>query len=135
MDIPPGEQEGDLSVTLPSMPIDIDTGLKFIHEALAAAGMEVQRSFDLQVARASLAGCTCPHHGTKRCTCQMVVLQVYGQDLAPAILVVHGRENITHLALVDGQDARPSRVLVARILEALNARSLNHSGREWSHAT
>lgn len=74
---------------------------------LAAAGLRVTRSFDLQSARQALRdpqGCPCPHHGTADCTCQYVVLLVDGGASAPLTLVAHGHDGRTHLSM-DGPAA------------------------------
>jgi len=88
-------------------------------ESLASAGLQVVRSFDLQVARASHTDCTCPHHGTYQCNCQLVVLLVYDQDKLPVTLVAHGHDGETHLAFVDHPNQRPDPILMATILSAL----------------
>lgn len=82
-------------------------------------GLQVVRSFDLKVARAAHVGCTCPHHGTEQCDCQMVVLLVYGQDGPPVTLVAHGHDGQTHIALVDTPEQRPAPQLVEVILQAM----------------
>ena len=86
---------------------------------LERAGLQVMRSFDLQVARAAHVGCTCPHHGTDQCDCQMVVLLVYGQESPPVTLVAHGHDGQTHIALVDTPEQQPSPELVVTIKAAL----------------
>jgi len=70
-------------------------------QLLSGAGLQVVRSFDLRSARMAHAECTCPHHGTAQCTCQFVVLLVYGWSGAPVTLVVHGHDGQTWLSLVD----------------------------------
>jgi hypothetical protein len=82
-------------------------------------GLQVMRSFDLSVARAAQVGCTCPHHGTEHCDCQMVVLLVYGQDGPPVTLVVHGHDGQTHIALVDTPEQRPTAQLLDTIRQAI----------------
>ena len=86
---------------------------------LAEAGLPIVRSFDLRSARAAHADCTCPHHGTAQCTCQFVVLLVYGQGGSPATLVAHGHDGQTWFSLVDTPqqpaDAR-LRVKIAQVL-------------------
>ncbi len=75
-----------------------------IHEItrlLTSSGLTVVESFDLQVARASHNGCTCPHHGTDQCTCQMAILLVYGEGAMPVSLMVHGNDERTELSLVE----------------------------------
>jgi hypothetical protein len=86
---------------------------------LDAAGLQVVRSFDLKVARAAHVGCTCPHHGTDQCDCQMVVLLVYGQDGPPVTLVVHGHDGQTQIALVDTPEQQSAPQLVHSILHAI----------------
>lgn len=86
---------------------------------LEQSSLQVVRSFDLKVARAAHVGCTCPHHGTEQCDCQMVVLLVYGQDGPPVTLVAHGHDGQTHIALVDTPEQRPAPQLVEAILQAM----------------
>ncbi|MEJ2596798.1 MAG: hypothetical protein P8Z00_00620 [Anaerolineales bacterium] len=86
---------------------------------LEHSGLQVVRSFDLKVARAAHVGCTCPHHGTEQCDCQMVVLLVYGNESLPVTLVVHGHDGQTHIALVDTPEQRPAPQLVEAILQAM----------------
>ena len=86
---------------------------------LEQSGLKVVRSLDLKVARAAHVGCTCPHHGTEQCDCQMVVLLVYGQDGPPVTLVVHGHDGQTHIALVDTPEQRPAQQLVEMIRQAI----------------
>ncbi|HEX7974957.1 MAG TPA: hypothetical protein VF498_11145 [Anaerolineales bacterium] len=45
--------------------------------------------------------CTCPHHGTDQCTCQFVVMLIYGQVGQFVTLIAHGYEAQTYLSLVD----------------------------------
>ena len=86
---------------------------------LDLVGLQVVRSFDLKVARAAHVGCTCPHHGTDQCDCQMIVLLVYGQHDSPATLVVHGHDGQTQIALVDTFEQRPASQLVEAIVKAI----------------
>jgi hypothetical protein len=86
---------------------------------LEQSGLQVIRSFDLKVARSTHVGCTCPHHGTQQCDCQMVVLLVYEQEGSPITLVAHGHDGQTHIALVDTPEQRPDPLLVDAILRAI----------------
>ena len=107
---------------------------------LELAGLQVLRSFDLKVARATHVGCTCPHHGTDQCDCQMVVLLVYGQDEPPATLVIHGHDGQTQIALVDTPYQHPTSHLVETILQAVvpanepGRKAVNFKLGEASHA-
>lgn len=107
-----------------TLQVDPETGLQQIQAGLVAAGLDVELTFDLQAARAGHAGCTCPHHGTENCTCQMVVLCVYGQGSIPAALVIHGREGVTQCALADHPGSGLDRALAARIQAVLCERPL-----------
>lgn len=78
-------------------------------------GMQVERSFDLQTARGAHVGCTCPHHGTEQCDCQIVVLLVYGQDASLVTLVAHGRDGRTRFALIDHAGDEVSTSLIKAI--------------------
>ena len=68
----------------------------------------VIRTFDLQLARASQDQCSCPHHGTQLCDCQMVMLLIYGLQELPVTMVCHGYDGWTHLSLVDSPEQRIS---------------------------
>lgn len=83
-------------------------------EKLQVDGFQVVETFDLQMAKSAHtkyghAGCTCPHHGTDRCDCQMVILLVYGADLTPVTLLFHGRDQHTQVQWVTqpGQRVKP----------------------------
>ena len=98
---------------------DSQTAITLSMQQLEQAGLQVLRSFDLKVARSTQVGCTCPHHGTDQCDCQMVILLVYGQEGVPATLLVHGHDGQTQIALVDTPEQRPSACLVKTILQAI----------------
>jgi len=120
---------------------DSQTAIEQSMRRLELAGLQVVRSFDLKVARAAHMGCTCPHHGTDQCDCQMVVLLVYNQDGPPATLVVHGHDGQTQIALVDTPDQRPTSQLVEAIVRAVlstaekRRKMANFKYREGCHAS
>ncbi len=97
-----------------------DQVLAWVNQQLAGAGFRVAQTFDLQVARLAHADCPCPHHGTDRCNCQMIILLVYGKRDDPASLIIHGQDRRTWLSLANpaGQHADPH--LEASIRRALN---------------
>jgi hypothetical protein len=70
-------------------------------ETIRVAGLQVVPSFDLQVAISPHSHCSCPHHGTDLCDCQMIVLLVYSQDDHPVSLVAHGKDGKTHIGLIN----------------------------------
>jgi len=71
----------------------------WVKEKLTGAGFRVVPTFDLQVARRAHSECSCPHHGTDECNCQLVVLLVYGRSADPATLVIHGQDGKTWISL------------------------------------
>lgn len=79
--------------------MDCEDAVHKLTSALEERGMRVYRSFDLRAALAAIPDCTCPHHGTDKCTCQYAVLFVYGRTSTPLLIVAHGRDGWTHLLL------------------------------------
>ncbi len=78
---------------------DCDEVVDQILEALREAELLVSRSFDLQSARQSFQGCTCPYHGMPQCACQYVILLVRHRNIGPVTLVAHGSDGRTILSL------------------------------------
>ncbi len=89
------------NVQLLIVPMGCEDATARAAQLLSEANLRVMRSFDLRSARATHTGCTCPHHGTAQCTCQMVVLLVYGPVGAPVTLVAHGQDEQIWFSLVD----------------------------------
>lgn len=104
-----------------------ETAIAHVRQALASAGINVIRSFDLQVARAESGGQVCPTHGTAQCDGQMIVLLVYDGDNPPLTLEVYGHDGLAHFAIVDTPKQRSDPHLVAKILQGL--KEVNISGR------
>jgi hypothetical protein len=75
--------------------------MAWIVQKLHGLGLQTTVTFDLQVARHGHVDCSCPHHGTDQCDCQMVVILVYGASSRPASLVVHSHHGKTQFSLVD----------------------------------
>ncbi len=102
---------------------------------LTLAGFGVVQTFDLQVARLAHRDCTCPHHGTAECDCQLVVLLIYPEHEEPSTLVIHSRDHRTELSLTEpvaGRTGSDTAQAVERILRAgLADRSMLTDG---SHA-
>ena len=98
---------------------DSDKAVARANGFLLRAGYQVMRSFDLIVARAAHADCSCPHHGTSLCDCQLVVLLVYGNDGPPATLTAHSRDGRTEFSLVDDPAQPPLPGVEAAIFELL----------------
>jgi hypothetical protein len=91
-------------------------------ENLSRRGLRVVRSFDLH--GATEGACDCPYHGTTRCTCQYLVLLVYGPTGRPAVVTARSRDETSHLEIVADPNAPPDPGLVDQILATL----LNASG-------
>jgi len=82
-------------------------------------GLQVVRSFDLHTVSGAHGDCTCPYHGTADCTCQYVVLLVYGESSAPATLTFHSRDAQAQAQIVRDAYNHPEADLVEQILAAL----------------
>jgi hypothetical protein len=107
-----------------------------VTDALKQAGLEVVQSFDLQVAKAAHSHCTCPHHGSELCACQMIMLLVYDSALEPVTLVAHGKDENTHLGLIDKTGTEHSTHLVNLLLKSFASKKLDASRQYlWSDAT
>ena len=66
------------------------------------AGYQAVRTFDLQAARMSTHfDCPCPHHGTEKCDCQMVVLLVYIGTQDPVTMLIHGSQQESWFYLIN----------------------------------
>lgn len=99
---------------------DWQTALAWAITQLERAGLQVRRSFDLLAARMAHLECSCPHHGTELCDCQLVVLLIYDQQNPPATLVAHSRDGQTQFALVDTPEQHLDPRLQAVIRYTLN---------------
>jgi len=85
----------------------------------ARRGLYMVRSFDLRSAQAAHAACACPHHGTAQCTCQFVVLLIYGDAAQPVVLTVHCREAQTQANIVRDVTTFPDPRLSEQVMAAL----------------
>ncbi len=102
-----------------TMPQECEAAVEQIIERLKSDGLQVIRSFDLKTARMAHTECTCPHHGTEQCDCQMVVLLVYEGTEQPITMVAHDFEGKTHISIEYSPPPESNRVLEAAILQAL----------------
>ena len=92
--------------------------IDWISQQLGKLDLLVKPSFDLQTAKSAHTDCTCPHHGTRQCDCQMVVLLVYHLDEGPISLLVHSQDGNTQLSMmgisvVGGEDTLAGKVFTA----------------------
>jgi hypothetical protein len=90
-----------MSALLPFLALEqtCDQVDQWVRERLTHAGLRVVPTFDLQIARLAHPECQCPNHGTDACSCQLVILLVYGKQEDPATLVIHGQDGKTWLSL------------------------------------
>ena len=90
-----------MSTLIPFLVLDqtCDQVLTWVKQQLTDTDFRVVQTFDLQVARLAHPDCPCPHHGTDDCTCQMVILLVYGKQGDPATLVIHGQDGRSWVSL------------------------------------
>ena len=96
--------------------------------ALEESGLQVVRTFDLQVARTmSQSDCLCPHHGTQKCDCQMVIILVYpaGKKKRPATIVIHGHDQMNWFYLVDMPPPSFENELERTVRKVLNTENLS----------
>ena len=92
---------------------------QWIRDDLSSAGLRVVPTFDLQLARLAHPDCSCPHHGTEQCSCQLVILLIYGQEEQPATLVIHGQDGKTWISFATPLEARSHRSLETSVLNLL----------------
>jgi len=91
-----------------------------LEAVFAERGLQVVRSFDLQLARQAMrnpSACTCPHHGTVRCTCQYLVYLVYADGPEPVAVIVHGHDGHTEVT-IDGSDEGALHSAIRQTLKA-----------------
>lgn len=102
-----------------SMNSSCEDTLRWINEQLLQSGLRPIQTFDLQTARLGLHDCACPHHGTEKCDCQLVVLLVYGDMVEPATLILHSNDGKTWVSTSDNPLQRADKKLMNRIRQAL----------------
>ncbi len=90
--------------------------MRQVTQSLQRSGLRVLETFDLHDARLGLHNCPCPRHGTTDCDCQMVVLMIYGEALAPTTLTLHGNDGETWISLVSDR-AQSTEVLAQAAIE------------------
>lgn len=76
-----------------------------IAEILNDHGLKMERSFDMRLHPDESIPCSCPHHGTSKCDCQIVVLLIYGNIGGPETVVAHSRDGRTVFSLATRPDA------------------------------
>jgi hypothetical protein len=102
---------------LTTIQVDSEISIDRVINWLSMGGMQVFRSFDLQIARKAHSKCPCPYHGTEKCSCQVVILLVYDQGEEPFTLVAHGRDGKTSFSLAKQISYSKNDRLAEEILE------------------
>jgi len=92
---------------------------RWVREKLTQAGLRVVPTFDLQIARLAHPECECPNHGTEQCSCQMVILLVYGKQEDPATLVIHGQDGKTWISMATPTETRSRQTLESSVRHVL----------------
>jgi len=118
---------------------DGEAATQTVTTALTRRGLRVVRTFDLRSALAGHAGneasswdCDCPYHGTARCTCQFIVLLVYGNAGGPIVVNAHShdaqtRVRIAHPAsgILGSATTSPDPRLAEQVIAALAGAALH----------
>src|SRR6266540_2342627 len=91
----------------------------WVRARLSRARLRVVQTFDLQIARLAHPDCSCPHHGTEQCSCQLVILLIYGKQEEPATLVIHGQDEKTWLSFSTPMETRSHQSLEASVRHLL----------------
>lgn len=97
------------------------------NDQLKGHGLQIEQTFDLQIARLSHAGCQCPNHGTDQCSCQMVVLLVRDKSNDPLTLILHGNDGQTSFSIVNFSGKRSDHDLAATVRQALVIQNVESS--------
>jgi hypothetical protein len=100
-----------------------DQTLPQVIQELHQAGLRSVQTFDLHIARAAVHDCSCPHHGTDQCDCQMLVLLVYGSTTEPVTLILHGNNGQTWLSIPNRTASNAT--LASQIQNSLQTGSLS----------
>ena len=105
----------------------------WVREKLTQAGLRVVPTFDLQIARLAHPDCTCPHHGTDACSCQLVILLVYGKQESPATLVIHGQDGKSWISFATPLETRSRQSLESSVRHILIPRFHGPSSVETAY--
>ena len=101
-----------------------EAAISWIDQELLAQGLIVKPSFDLRAAKSAQKECTCPHHGTNQCDCQIVVLLVYGENEGPISLIVHSQDGKTYLSIMGTPVMNEKETLASKIITILGYQNM-----------
>jgi hypothetical protein len=124
-----------MSALLPFLSLDqgSDQVDLWVREQLTQAGLRVVPTFDLQIARLAHPDCTCPHHGTESCSCQLVILLVYGEQESPVTLVIHGQDGKSWISFATPLETRSRQSLESSVRHRLIPRFPSTSPTEAAY--
>ena len=106
-------------INLNTFATSYDGVFNWINQQLNKTGLVVKPSFDLQTAKSAHIDCSCPHHGTSNCDCQVVVLLVYSEDEGPISLVVHSQDGYSYVSMMGVPSAIGDGTLAGKIFNRL----------------
>lgn len=101
-----------------------DVVVQSLTTRLTQQGLSLVRSFDLRSALTHHPECECPHHGTAHCSCQFVVLLIFGNVAEPAVLTLHSHDGRTWASVVHDATTRPDPSLAEEIRTGLTETGL-----------
>lgn len=104
-----------------------DIAIEQVIQQIRSLGLQITLTFDLQQARSSHSNCTCPYHGTEQCSCQLVVILIYGNSPRPATLIAHGHEGKTWFSFVDTPQQHTSQHMETLLVRTLTLPMNLHS--------
>jgi hypothetical protein len=124
-----------MSALLPFLTLDqtceqVDT---WVRAKLTEAGWRVVPTFDLRIARLAHSDCPCPHHGTESCSCQLVILLVYGRQKSPATLVIHGQDGKSWISFATPQETFSRQSIESSVRHTLSPRYPGSSSPEAAY--
>lgn len=96
-----------------------DVVLQSVTTRLRQRGLYFVRSFNLRSALAAHWGGECPYHGPAECSCQYVVLLIYGNAAEPMVLTIHSHAGRTSARIVRDATTTPDPQLVEAVMTGL----------------
>jgi hypothetical protein len=111
-----------------------DIAINQVTQQICSLGLQITMTFDLQEARHAHTDCTCPHHGTDQCDCQLVVILVYGHGSKPVTLIAHGHEGKTWFSFVDTPQQHVSQQMETLLLRTLTLQENSQSPLDSAYA-
>ncbi len=100
-----------------------------LKQVMEESGLWAYQSFDLRSTRAVHEGCSCPHHGTDQCNCELVVLLVYRAQGSPTSLILDGRDGKTFVYVANDTGRTVHRSTV-ELFERLVHQAMTQSGEQ-----